>query len=122
MRTIDPNTYEPVGYRVLIRDMNVEEKTEGGIILPDQSKTADEHAQQFGEVVQAGPLAFTLDRPNGNLINIPECPRVGDVVNYVKYAGGTYYHDDEGKRYRIINDEDILGVTERAARKESEAA
>lgn len=113
MQKINPEQYEPLGYRVLIRDLPVEEKTSGGLILPDQTKTADEFAQQFGVVVSMGALAFTQETPIGRR-GYPHPPQVGDTVNYSKYAGGTYQTDDHDNKYRILNDDDILGVITRA--------
>ncbi len=111
MRKINPETYEPTGYRLMVLDDPVEEKI-NGIILPNQTRTADEFAQQFGTVVRMGPKAFSIETPTGVSIDAVH-PNIGDVVNYAKYAGGTYQTDDKGSIYRIINDDDILGIVER---------
>jgi len=109
MRKIDSQTYQPLGWRVLVRDEKVEDKTRGGIYIPDSAKTADEHAQQFGVVVRCGYSAFRDKDGRRD----PFGPEIGDVVNYWKYSGGCYYEDEEGHKYRILNDDEILGVVER---------
>lgn len=114
MRKIDPKTYEPTGYRVLVRDLKVDEVSKGGIILPESTQSADQHAQQFGHIVAKAPLAFTYDGKAGPIAD-PAAPDVGDLVNYSKYSGGEYQTDDADNVYRIINDQDIKGVVERAA-------
>lgn len=111
LKKIDPNTYQPLGYRVLVRDDKVEERV-NSIYIPDSAKKADEYAQQFGTIAALGPLAFTLG-DGGN--KLPLSPHVGDYVNYSKYSGvgKVFYEDEDGYKYRILNDEDVLGVLER---------
>lgn len=112
MRQINPDTYEPTGYRVFVRDLPIEERTKGGIILADTSIEADEFSQQFGVVLKKAPLAFTIETPNGR-IDDPAAPNEGDIVNFSKYAGGQYKLDGEGNKYRVLNDEDIVAVAQR---------
>lgn len=113
LRKIDPETFLPLGYRVLVRDDSVEQKTAGGIILTDQGKASDEHAQQFGTVVSYGDLAFSMETSTGQ-VPYKTRPWLGDVVVYSKYAGGQYHEDEGGQKYRLLNDDDIRGIVERA--------
>ena len=85
---------KPLADRVLILPMPAEEKTIGGIIIPD---TAKEKPQQ-GTVVAAGP--GKKDEPMEL--------KVGDVVIYGKYAGTEVSVD--GKDYLIMKQSDILAI------------
>lgn len=95
----------PVGHRVLILPEQVEEKTEGGIILHTASqKSREEMAQINGIVVGIGSTAY-------NDQHSPWC-KVGDKVIFGKYSG-LIYDGLDGKKYRIINDLDIVAVVEK---------
>ncbi|GFN22597.1 MAG: co-chaperone GroES [Thermoanaerobacteraceae bacterium] len=91
----------PLGDRVVIKVVSTEEKTQGGIVLPD---TAKEKPQE-GEVVAVGPGRI-LD--NGTRV-APEV-KVGDRVVFAKYSGTEVKVD--GQEYLIIRDSDILAVKE----------
>jgi chaperonin GroES len=89
-------------YKVLVKPEEVEEKTKGGIYIPEQAKDKEKFAKQEGVLIAVGAIAFTdpdwLERP-----------RVGDRVLYDKYAGCTVKGKD-GENYRIINDKEIGAV------------
>lgn len=93
---------KPVEYKVLIKPIEVEEKTEGGIILPQQAREREAYAQQQGKLVAVGEIAFTepdwLDKP-----------KVGETVLFDKFAGGMVIGKD-GVEYRLINDKEIGAV------------
>lgn len=91
----------PLGDRVVVEPLEAEEKTKGGIILPD---TAKEKPQE-GKVVAVGKGKTD---ENGKLI--PMEVKVGDKVLYGKYAGTEI--TIEGKEYMILREEDILAVIE----------
>lgn len=93
--------FRPLHDRVLVRRIDEEQKTKGGIIIPD---TAKEKPQQ-GEVVAVGPGARTED---GRLI--PMDVKVGDKVLFGKWAGTEV--KIEGEEYLILKESDILGVLE----------
>jgi len=93
--------FRPLHDRVLVRRIEEEQKTKGGIIIPD---TAKEKPQQ-GEVVAVGPGARTED---GRLI--PMDVKVGDKVLFGKWAGTEV--KIEGDEYLILKESDILGVLE----------
>jgi len=79
----------------------MEEKTKGGIVLPDTAK----EKPQKGEVVAVGPGRL-LD--NGQRVAIEL--KAGDKVLYSKYAGNEVKID--GEEYLILREADILGVLE----------
>jgi chaperonin GroES len=92
----------PIGERVVIKPMPKEEKSQGGLFLPD---TAQEKPIE-GEVVAVGPGRIDA---NGNRI-APEV-KVGDIVVFAKFIGTTVKQD--GVDYLIVNgDRDILCVIE----------
>ncbi|MGI9861580.1 co-chaperone GroES [Moorella naiadis] len=92
---------KPLADRVVIKVLSGEEKTQGGIVLPD---TAKEKPQE-GEVVAVGPGKI-LD--NGSRVT-PEVKK-GDVVVFAKYSGTEVKY--EGQEYLIIRDSDILAIKE----------
>jgi chaperonin GroES len=89
----------PLGDRVVVKAIEAEEKTKGGIILPDTAKDKP----QEGEVVAVGPGRI-LD--NGNRV-APEV-KVGDRVIYSKYGGTEIKVDDT--EYLVIRESDLLAV------------
>jgi len=92
----------PLQDRVIVRRIDEEEKTPGGIIIPD---TAKEKPQQ-GEVVATGPGKRDED---GRLQALDVKP--GDRVLFGKYAGTEIKLD--GEDLLIMREDDILGVIER---------
>ena len=89
----------PLGDRVILKALPSEEKTRGGVILPD---TAKEKPQQ-AEVVAVGN-GRTLD--NGEKVAMEV--KVGDKVLYGKYSGTEV--KIEGDEYLIVKESEILGI------------
>ena len=92
--------FRPLHDRVLIKVLDSEEKTSGGIIIPD---TAKEKPQE-GEVVAVGPGAIS---EAGKLT--PMDVKVGDIVLFGKWSGTEVKID--GKEYSIMKESDIMGVS-----------
>ena len=92
---------KPLSDRIIVTAVSAEEKTAGGIVLPD---TAKEKPQQ-GEVIAVGP-GKVLD--NGKLT--PMDVNVGDRVYYGKYSGTEIKLN--GKEYVVLRQDDILGIVE----------
>lgn len=90
---------EILGHRVLVKPKQIEEKTAGGIIIPDQTRDKEQAGIDEGEVIAIGPTAF---KDLGGF----DWVKVGDWVVWPRYAGKPY--EDEGILYHAINDEDIL--------------
>ncbi len=95
----------PLQDRILIRRLEEEETTAGGIIIPD---TAKEKPQE-GVVVAAGPGKI---RDDGNIS--PLDVSKGDRVLFGKYAGTDVTLD--GDDYTILREEDVLAVLENKKR------
>lgn len=89
----------PLGDRVVVKPLEAEEKTKGGIIIPDTAKDKP----QEGEVVAVGP-GRVLE--NGNRVALDV--KVGERVVYSKY-GGTEVKIDEVE-YLVIRESDLLAV------------
>ena len=92
---------EPLDDRVLIKPLEAEEKTAGGILLPG---TAQEKPQQ-GQVVSVGP---------GRLLDsgerAPVTLKKGDLVVFPMYGGDTIKLD--GVEHRIVRESDVLAILE----------
>ena len=91
----------PLGDRILVKRIKEEEKTKGGIIIPD---TAKEKPQE-GKVVAVGKGKMTEE---GKLIT-PDV-KAGDRILFGKYAGSEVKL--EGEEHLILREDDILGVLE----------
>jgi chaperonin GroES len=94
--------FRPLHDRVLVRRIDAEEKTAGGIIIPD---TAKEKPQE-GEIVAAGSGARN---EQGQLIPIDVKP--GDRVLFGKWSGTEVKID--GQDYLIMKESDLLGVVDK---------
>ena len=92
--------FRPLHDRVLIKALESEEKTAGGIIIPD---TAKEKPQE-GEIVAIGSGARTED---GKII--PMDVKVGDKVLFGKWSGTEVKID--GVEYSIMKEADIMGIS-----------
>ena len=92
--------FRPLHDRVLIEVLDSEEKTAGGIIIPD---TAKEKPQE-GEVVAVGPGA---KNDAGKLS--PMDVKVGDIVLFGKWSGTEVKIDN--KEYSIMKESDIMGIS-----------
>jgi chaperonin GroES len=90
---------KPLSDRVVVERSEAEEKTPGGIVLPDTAKDK----QKKGTVVAVGP-GKTLD---SGTVAAPQV-RVGDRVVFGAYAGTEVKID--GKEYLILNESEILGT------------
>ena len=91
--------FRPLHDRVLIESLESEEKTSGGIIIPD---TAKEKPQE-GKVIAVGPGSKSDD---GKVA--PMDVKVGDHVLFGKWAGTEVKID--GKEYSIMKEADIMGI------------
>lgn len=92
---------KPLDDRVVIEQTEAEERTSGGIVLPDTAK----EKPQRGTVLAVGPGKLT-DTGNRAKMSV----RAGDTVLYGKYAGTEV--DVGGKKYYVLRESDILAVVE----------
>jgi chaperonin GroES len=87
----------PLDDRVVVEVLEAEEKTAGGILLPDTAK----QKPQRGKVVATGPGKL---RDNGERVALSV--KVGDEILYGRYAGNDV--EVEGKELKIMRESDIL--------------
>lgn len=86
---------QPLGNRVLVKRLENEAMTPGGLFIPDAAKEKG----QKGTVLAVGP---GLTTPEGKTIAM--AVKAGDVVYFGKYAG------TEADNYLVINETEILGI------------
>jgi chaperonin GroES len=98
---VDAMKFRPLQDRVLVRRLEEEEKTAGGIIIPD---TAKEKPMQ-GEVIAVGPGARD---ESGKLV--PPGVKKGDRVLFGKWSGTEVKID--GEELAIMKESDIFGIIE----------
>jgi len=91
---------KPLGDRVVIKQLEAEEKTKSGIVLPSQSKEKPQEA----EVVAVGPGGVV----DGKEVKMEVKP--GDHIIYSKYAGTEVKLDKE--EFIIVKQSDILAIVE----------
>ncbi|WP_236974538.1 co-chaperone GroES [Membranihabitans maritimus] len=87
---------KPINDRVVVKPAPADEKTKGGIIIPDTAK----EKPQRGEIVAVGP------GKDGNLMTV----KAGDVVLYGKYSGQEISW--QGEDYLIMREDDVLVILE----------
>lgn len=95
------NKWEPLAHRVLVQLEEVGETAGGAgiIVRPEMNRDREQRQLDKGFVVEIGPQAFV-----GFGDGTPWCG-VGDHVAFAKHAG--VLMEDDGKFFRIINDEDL---------------
>jgi chaperonin GroES len=93
--------FRPLYDRILVERVESEEKTKGGLIIPD---TAQEKPQQ-GKVIAVGQGTLLED---GKLI--PLEVKAGDTILFGKYSGSEI--KIEGNEYLIMKEDDVLGLVE----------
>ena len=94
--------FKPLNNYVLLERIEEENKTAGGIIIPDTAKEKPSR----GRVIATGPGATE----NGN--RVPMSVKVGDVVMFAKWASSANEVKINGADYVLIRETDILGVLE----------
>ena len=92
----------PLDDRIVIKQSEAEEKTAGGIILPDTAK----EKPQIGKVVATGPGKL-LDDGKRSKMSVKN----KDEVIYAKYIGSDVEID--GEKYVILRESDVLGIVEK---------
>ena len=92
---------KPLDDRVVVKPVDAEEVTAGGIVLPDTAK----EKPQKGTVMAVGPGKL-LDSGKRAVVAVKK----GDIVLYGKYSGSDFKLD--GEEYKILNESDLLGILE----------
>ena len=92
----------PLDDRIVIKQSDTEEKTTGGIILPDTAK----EKPQIGKIIAIGPGKM-LDSGKRSKMSVKK----NDKVIYAKYIGSEV--EINGKKFVVLRESDILGIIER---------
>jgi len=106
---------KPVGWRMLIEPIRVEERTKGGLYLPDQAKQAKEYLRYIGYVRAQGELCYRHHKfadPATGLLGAPWCA-VGQWIVFNQHEGQeVQVRGPNGKpiKLRLINDDAVLAV------------
>ena len=97
---------EPKGYKLLIAIPKLEEKTQGGVIIPDKLKGLEQTASIVGLVIALGDAAYKDAEkfPDG-----PYC-KEGDFVIFSSYSGTRFKL--RGEEFRLINDDTVEAVVD----------
>lgn len=98
----NPSGIEPLEYRVIVLPEKVEERTKGGLFMPDELREREQWAETRGRLVAMSPVAFNFED------GAPK-PSVGDTVLHQRHAG-ILAKGVDGVEYRVIADKDVLGV------------
>ena len=93
---------KPLDDRVVISPNKAEEKTAGGIVLPEAAK----EKPLMGKIVAIGSGKLLDDGSRGKM-----SVKKGDVVLFGKYGGSDV--EVEGKEYKIMRESEILGIVEK---------
>lgn len=95
---------QPLEYNVLVLPKEVEAKTAGGVLLPDDTKEKEQFGQMEGRLVAVSPLAFNFDEmPPGMR------PQPGAHVIFYRYEA-TEIKGRDGKMYWLMKDKAIAGM------------
>jgi chaperonin GroES len=103
--------FRPLHDRILVRRIDAEEKTTGGIIIPD---TAQEKPME-GEVISVGPGAMN-DKGERVVLDV----RAGDRILFGKWSGTEVKID--GDELLIMKESDVMGIVEHTTAKAKKAA
>jgi len=91
----------PLGDRLLVERLEAEEKTAGGIVLPDTAKE---------KPIQGKVIAVGEGRRNDDGKIVPMSVKKGDKILFGKYSGSEVKLD--GKEYLIMKEDDVLAILE----------
>ncbi|HEX4096536.1 MAG TPA: co-chaperone GroES [Caulobacteraceae bacterium] len=103
--------FRPLGDRVLVRRVEEESRTKGGILIPDSVK----EKPQEGQVIAAGPGARDEDGKR-----VPMDVKAGDRILFGKWSGSEIKID--GEDLIIMKESDVLGLMDAPAEANSKAA
>lgn len=95
--------YKPVGDRVVVKINQMEEKSEGGIILAGTTREKEQMAREEGIVLAVGAMCGSDEGVEY---------KIGDLVAFARYGGKHLGYDEEKNEIRVMREIDILVVME----------
>ena len=104
---MNPTGIVPVEYKILIKVDELDDKSAGGIYLPDNAREREQMAHDRGILVAISEMAFSDWKGRQ--------PKVGEKVIFNKYAGSIVQYRNGNQpmeKYRLCNDKDICAVLE----------
>ena len=111
-----PSEIELIDDRIMVRYLEPESITKGGIHLPQQTVIEKQEQVQASVVVNVGPGRFTSSGDNEAMMDI----RAGDIVFHAQYLGWLLNipnpETGEDEEYRVFGQHDLLGVKKVASR------
>ena len=103
----------PVGPRIMVQLQTVREKTQGGIILAEETRAVNTVTTQIGKVIAVGQIAF-CNRESGQRWPEGVWAKVGDLVRVPKYVGTRIDREIPGTKdkahFLIVEDHQITSV------------
>lgn len=91
----------PKGWAILVKPLEIEEVTQGGIVIAQKTLDKEQAAQSQGVLIEKGGFAWN-DEPEPRA-------QLGEMVVFSRYKGEVLTGND-GAQYRIINDKDVIAV------------
>lgn len=107
MTTTNESGIRPVEYNVVVKPIEVEEKTAGGLILPDAKIEQDSFSRTEGTLIAVSPMAF--ENPDWPAHLEDEKPQVSDRVVFSRYQA-TEIKNADGDKFWLMKDTAIAGV------------
>ncbi len=96
-----------VSFRVILKVKEVEEKSQGGIVMVVDKKM-ERNAHTEGTIVDIGPDAYAAFRPKFEFAGL----KIGDRVFYARYSGKWIVDPETKEEFLVVNDEDITSKVE----------
>lgn len=113
---------KPVGWRVLVGSVFIDEKSAGGIILTESTKDSQKYGRFVAKVLAVGSECYNHEKFQGGVSIKERQPkpwvRVGDYVVVGQYAGQNipvFNEDDDVVNLKLVNDDEILATVEEEA-------
>lgn len=100
MKTQNESGIHPVEYKILVQLDEVEQKTTGGVFIPDMVRDQKSEAQERATFIDGGGSAFEGWKGH-------EIPSPGSRVLIARYEGRAFTGKD-GRRYRLMHDKDLV--------------
>jgi chaperonin GroES len=106
-KPLDIDGIQPLEFKVLIKLDIVEDKSAGGIYLPESAQDRESYAAERGTIIKKSKAAF------GDDDMWPDKPEIGDRVMFPKYSGMLILELGEQReqiKYRLMNDKDVCAI------------
>ena len=102
---MDKTIPQPCGWRILVKPQEAQEKSKGGVLLPDDFKDVSKYASVIAQVVAMGDDCYA----DAVKFAHPWC-KVGDWIMIAKHTGWRFKVN--GEDYKIINDDEVVGTVD----------